>query len=106
MSNVVYKIDCKGCNNCYIGQTKNYLHSRLNNHKNDVKKHLNKTALSTHAITHQHSFDFNDTSILAQESNLKKRLFLEMAHILKYKTINFNRDIENLSHIYHNVIKS
>ena len=105
-SKVVYKIDCMDCDKCYIGQTKNYLQNRINNHKNNVAKHQEKTALATHALTNLHTFDFNNTKIISRESNYKKRLFIEMAHILNNKTVNFQTDTNNLSNIYYNIIKS
>ena len=105
-SNVIYKIECSDCNKSYIGQTKNYLQNRLNKHKNDIKRGLQKTALSSHAIENLHKFNFENTKILSQEENYNKRLFVEMAEILKHNTVNFKTDINNLSQIYHNIIKN
>ena len=105
-SNVVYKIDCTDCNKTYIGQTKNHLKNRRNNHKNDIKRGLQNTALATHTIENLHKFNFDKTKILTHEQNKNKRLFFEMAEILKHNTVNFKTDINNLSQIYHNIIKN
>ena len=92
--------------NGYIGQTKNYLQNRINNHKNDIRNCKATTALATHALDNLHQFNFNETKILVHEQNYKKRLFLEMAHIVKNDTINNRTDINNLADIYNNLIKS
>jgi GIY-YIG catalytic domain. len=104
--NVVYKIDCLNCSQCYIGQTKNYLNTRLNSHKNDIKNRHQKTALATHAIENLHRFDFDNVKILNHVPNYNKRLFTEMSQILNNNTVNFQTDIANLSNIYHNLIKN
>ena len=106
ISNTIYKIDCADCDKCYIGQTKNYIHNRINNHKNDIKNGQQKTALATHAIQNLHKFKFDNTKILHIEQNYNKRLFIEMTEILKSKAVNFNTDISNLSHTYFNLICS
>ena len=83
------------------------LQNRWLEHAESVKNEENKTALVEHAITHKHSFDFNNTKILDIENILKKRLFLEMIHIRKENsTLNYKTDIENLNAIYNNIIKS
>lgn len=108
-SNVIYKINCLGCSGCYIGQTKQKLKNRINNHKNDCKisniEKENKTALATHCFSTGHCFDFSSVEILDQEVNLSKRLFLEMFYIKKYKnSINLKTDTNNLNGIYNNLI--
>ena len=82
------------------------MQNRLNNHKNDIKRGLQKTALSTQAIKNLHKFNFKNTKILSQEQNYNKRLFIEMSEILKHDTVNFKTDINNLSLIYHNNIQN
>lgn len=105
---VVYKIQCKQCNGAYIGQTQQYLHKRLCNHKNNVRNNKPDTsALAKHAIENGHCFDFQNTKILTNENDFQKRLVLEMLHIAKEdNTINNRSDIQNLSRIYHNLIKN
>jgi hypothetical protein len=110
-SDVVYKIPCNNCGSCYVGQTKQNLRKRIANHKNDClpgKIHkTEKTALSAHHFDTGHNFKFSQVSILDRESNLSKRLFLEMVHINREKdTINLKSDIDNLSRVYHSILGS
>ena len=51
-------------------------------HKKDINKEPNRqNALSKHSLQHDHIFDFANTKILANKSNYRKRLVLEMYHI-------------------------
>lgn len=109
-SNVIYKIPCKNCNKCYIGQTRRYLETRLKEHKNNIKpsnllrsNHDNETALVTHTRD-GHSFAFDDVKIIGQQTNLKKRLLHEMISIKINDTINKRTDIDNLNQAYYNII--
>ena len=38
LNNIIYKITCLFCSQCYIGQTSTELHLRINVHRNLVKK--------------------------------------------------------------------
>ncbi|KAI4461480.1 atp-binding cassette abc transporter-related [Holotrichia oblita] len=105
-SNVVYKLDCKDCNKCYIGQTKQYLKKRIYNHQYTATHNVTaETALSKHSKDRRHNFDFQNTKILKKENNYKKRLIYEMIYIKKDENaVNFRTDIDNLSVIYNNLI--
>lgn len=109
-SNIIYKIPCQdGCNLNYIGQTKQLLSARKNNHISDCNRsNINKngkTALASHHFETGHSFNFNNIELLDRESNLKKRQYLEMIHINCTKdTINKQTDTNNLSKMYHNIL--
>lgn len=108
LSNVVYKIPCNSCSSCYVGQTGRYLKQRLREHANDCKNFLTKrnpTALVEHKINTGHNFNFEKTTVIATESNYKKRLLQEMVSIKKEnKTVNKRTDIDNLSSSYYNLI--
>lgn len=99
------------CNKCYIGQTKQYLYKRINQHKLSIKNFCTspnspKTALTEHSQSNLHNFNFASTSILHKENNLKKRLFLEMTEIQKNKnSVNYQSDLNGLSSIYCNLIQ-
>ncbi|KAI4476743.1 hypothetical protein M0804_013360 [Polistes exclamans] len=71
-SNLVYKIPCI-CDKCYIGQTKQKLKKRLEQHKNDCKpmnaQKSNITALAEHHFSTGHNFKFDETNILDKEDN-------------------------------------
>lgn len=104
-SSLVYKIDCKGCDSSYVGQTKQYLSNRMSQHRRDCISGKDSTALSDHFCRTGHDFDFDNPSILARENNLFKRLFKEMFYIRKVKkSVNFRSDIQSLSSIYSSLL--
>lgn len=104
-TNTIYKIDCRDCNGCYIGQTKQYTHKRMKEHKKSLHNIENNTALTQHCHNNQHQFDFDNFEILDEVPNLSQRLFHEMFHIKKNtNSVNFRTDIENLSNIYSTLI--
>lgn len=108
-SNIVYQLNCINCDKSYIGQTKQHLSKRIQQHKRScnilTNNSSNNTALSYHSIEFGHHFDFNKPLILHFEPKLKNRLILEMLEIKKStKTINYQTDIENLSSIYNFII--
>lgn len=101
-THTIYEVPCAGCNQVYIGQTSQYLESRLNGHKYDKK---NQTALSKHARQHNHTFNFQDTKILKTEYNQQKREIHEMICIKQNpNSLNAKTDIKNLNKIYYNIL--
>lgn len=107
-SHLIYQINCLNCNKIYIGQTGRYLRERLNQHKYCVERISTngRTALTKHAQTHKHSFDFDKTKILDIETNKYKRNFIEMYHIKKRidNCVNFRTDINKLTTSYNHLI--
>ncbi|KAI4479048.1 hypothetical protein M0804_011510 [Polistes exclamans] len=75
-SNLVYKIPCE-CEKCYVGQTKQKLKKRLDQHRNDSKptnaQKTNTTALAEHHFKTGHIFKFDETKILDKEDNWKHK---------------------------------
>ncbi|XP_046472568.1 uncharacterized protein [Neodiprion pinetum] len=106
-SNLVYKICCKDCNKLYIGQTSRCLNVRINEHKNNFKDSDDRyTALTKHAMSLNHQFDFDNAKILHKEPRYYNRLVLEMCNIANHSdAVNHRQDIENLSEIYIKLIK-
>lgn len=106
-THVVYKVQCENCNGSYIGQTRQYLGSRIKAHENSVKnKNTDKTALKKHHEDHGHTFDFKNVKILKKEPLEKKRIIYESLYIKKDPTsINDRKDIENISVIYNSALK-
>ncbi|KAI4474386.1 hypothetical protein M0804_014887 [Polistes exclamans] len=94
-SNLVYKIPYV-CDKCYIGQTKQKLKKRLQQHKNDCKpinaQKSNITALAEHHFITGHKFKFDETNILDKEDSWYKRNISEMYHITKNNTVNYRTD--------------
>lgn len=80
-SDVVYRIPCKDCNLSYIGTTGQLLRSRIQKHMSTIRLKSKTTALSSHAIEEDHSFDFPNTEILDFHHTYKKRMMLEALHI-------------------------
>ena len=104
-SEVIYKIKCKNCPAIYYGQTKNWLETRIKRHQRDVTRGLQCTALSAHASTLGHVFDFVGTSIVDSESNLNKRLTLEAIYIkTDNNSINNRIDLDNINRTYDDVL--
>lgn len=106
-SNLVYCISCE-CGTHYVGQTKQYLGKRINQHKLDCRNHNeanhDKTALSSHHFETRHNFRFDEVKILDKETNFKKRNLSEMIFINLHNTINLRTDTLGLSNIYSNLL--
>jgi hypothetical protein len=93
--NCVYKIHCKDCEMFYIGETKRKLVTRCKEHQYACNnafqagciKHSerNDTGLPAHALSKNHTFDFDNPVVLHIEQNSSKRKFLEAIEILGAK---------------------
>ncbi|KAK9876918.1 hypothetical protein WA026_015953 [Henosepilachna vigintioctopunctata] len=90
----------------YIGQTQQWLKSRVSQHRSDCNIGKNSCALVQHHKKTGHNFDFENVDILDHENRYASRLFLEMLHIkVEEKTaINFKTDAGQLSNIYVNIL--
>ena len=95
----IYQIPCKNCSGIYIGETSRSFKTRCSEHKRDLNprnlakiddNNINKkTALVKHVVNFQHNIDFDNSSILAFESDFFKRRFLESFFINnKITTVN------------------
>ena len=105
---VIYEIPCS-CQSLYIGQTKQSIKTRIQQHKDDCREEKNnveaKTALASHHFNEAHDFNFDKTTILDTESNWYKRNISEMFWIkAKGNTVNLRTDTNKLSRIYNKVI--
>lgn len=101
-SNVIYKLTCNTCQNCYIGQTSQWVKNRIALHKSDIRKRQDRCALTNHIMANQeHNIDMDNVEILATENNYDRRIFMEMVHINKSdNTINKKTDTNHLNIIY------
>lgn len=100
-SNVVYQLNCQDCDNVYIGQTSQWMKSRISLHKSDINRYKDRCALATHSHDLDHRIDFQNVEILKTENNYHKRLIHEMIQINKHdNTINKKSDTHKLSNIY------
>lgn len=99
-SNVVYKIPCS-CGREYVGQSSQLLVDRIYQHEYDIKKGLDKTALSLHITESGHFAKFDDVKVVEIEQNTEKRLLLEMMHIfLTADALNLKTDFHKLNVVY------
>jgi Reverse transcriptase (RNA-dependent DNA polymerase) len=102
-SSVVYKVNCQDCDLIYIGNTMQYLKTRIGQHKTAVKnKNKDHSALAEHAIDSKHNIDWLNYNVVKTENKLKTRQFLEMINIKKFKDKCMNRQIESqdLTNVY------
>jgi len=106
---VIYKLDCVDCEKVYIGQTKRHLETRVKEHRNNIKNASgNYSVVTNHRLSYDHEFEWDNVSILHKENNRRKREIAEMFFIKKYKkenrTLNLQKDTENLNPIYDKII--
>lgn len=106
---MIYSIPCGGtgedeCPYSYVGQTKQQLGKRLDNHRRDLKKShdpsVPKTALMDHFQNDGHYPNFSKVTILDTQHKYNKRLTLEALHIYTNHTINKKRDTDDISAVY------
>ena len=106
-SGVVYGVPCKDCDAIYIGETGRPLATRIKEHKKEVDEIENtiktrqqrrdmegemfKSAITDHAIHHQHAINWEETCIKDKESTRFKRVIKESIYIMKEKKT-INRD--------------
>ena len=83
--NTVYKIPCQQCTKYYIGTSGRPLHRRITEHEACVRRSDPKNSLALHHINTQHSPDFTNISILAQDPHKFSRLKLESLYIQLHK---------------------
>ena len=96
-NNVVYEVPCKQCDQIYIGTTKRSLEKRIQEHKADVDKNKETTALSQHMKEKNHTPDFDNTKILNKEKFESKRYTIESLRIQEKlkRTMNTKEDKDN-----------
>ena len=88
LSNVVYKINCKNCNQFYVGKTYRCLSQRIKEHST-----LDTSALTKHALLTNHIIDFGNPEVLAGDLHHTRLLIKETLRIKQmcaYKFLNGN----------------
>ena len=66
---MVYRIPCKDCNAQYIGEKGRALGTRQSEHERAVRlEHVEKSALVEHVKELDHTFAWNEVSVLRNES--------------------------------------
>ena len=82
----VYKIECKTCKKCYIGETSRNINIRIKEHKNPSST----TTITSHFFGSGHEIDFKNPKILAIEKDYKKRKLLEFFNIKNAEVLEGN----------------
>lgn len=72
-SNLVYNIPCKDCHSLYIGETEQYLKSRIVHHKYTCRNNLDIAFLRKHAEDNHHNFWLQKNTILEWQKKLPKK---------------------------------
>jgi len=105
-SNVVYKINCLQCDASYVGQTRRFLKSRIDEHRSHIRRNTSQTSVITeHRVNLLHDFDWENVEVLDEEAHYNKRLISEMIFIKKQSNgLNLHRDTELLDPIYFDII--
>ena len=94
--NVIYKINCKNCDKCYIGQTYRRLQKRVNEHKS-----YTSGVIANHRLSKTHDMNWEKVQILDRETDYYKRDISEMLHIKSEpNTINAQTDTNRLRKIF------
>lgn len=77
--NVIYNLDCRGCESNYVGQTKRRVSMRVREHcrYNFCQFKAPYNVISTHFINNNHEFDFQNVRILDIDPNLIKEFYLK-----------------------------
>lgn len=105
-SSVCYEVHCHDCAGVYIGETRQYLKKRIQQHEYHSKK-LNAahSGLSQHVVDTNHRINWNDYKIRSRENNTFKRKLKE-AIIIKKTPDNFNRQLDsyNIESVYNTFI--
>lgn len=107
-SKVVYQVNCNICNATYVGITKQKLKDRMSKHRSDIhlKKTIETTGLTIHAVQNKHDIDFDNVTILEQIPNYFQRLIAEKMYIHKTdNTVNTQADKAGLHGSYINLMQ-
>ena len=84
ISDCVYKINCKNCDKCYIGETGRQLSIRIKEHMS-YKPGTNSATINSHASQSQHQIDFTNVEVLRFKKDPIKRKLFESLYMSKYK---------------------
>ena len=83
----IYKINCKICDQCYIGESARPLKKRIQEHGYALRTANQLNALVTHRNKHDHTFDLKNAKMCKYEKDDRTRRILESAIIHHSNTI-------------------
>jgi hypothetical protein len=85
-SHVIYRINCKNCEDFYIGKTKRTLNQRILEHKSD-----SGSALYKHTLASSHHIDYENPIIVTGDSK-DHRLYIKETFVIQesfaFKSLN------------------
>ena len=119
---VIYKVDCSMCDNVYVGETGRKLKTRIEEHRKDFEKNSKEgvktrgsmittdryehaSAITDHMLQNNHLPNWEETSILGNESNRINRQIKEAIHIRQNTTMNRDEGAYGLSHLYDEILR-
>ena len=114
----VYRIPCKNCQKVYIGETERSLGVRTKEHRKEVEQQegrkytrstkrqsqseQNKSTITDHVNTQNHVLNWDETTVIARESDRTTRWIREAVKIRQESqgVMNTDEGAYQLSHIY------
>ena len=80
--NVVYKIPCKTCNFCYIGETSQWFDERENQHKRSIRNYDTNNGICMRMLKHpDHVIAWDKVTFLDHDRNFYARRMKESLYI-------------------------
>lgn len=97
------KINCDDCDAFYVGQTSRRLLTRINEHRNHIRRSTsNYFVITDYRVNFNHKFKWDYVKVLDNEPFLNKRLISEMLFIKRQEnSLNLQTDPEGLHQLYH-----
>ncbi|KMQ83798.1 hypothetical protein RF55_19076 [Lasius niger] len=106
-NNIVYKISCNECNASYVGQTSRLLKTRINEHKNHIRRNITQHSVLTDHRLKNYEFTWDKVEVLDEERIYGKRLMSEIIFIKRQtNSLNLQSDTENLHHAYLTLVEN
>lgn len=95
----VYKIPCKDCNKCYIGQTGKNLEKRKSQHKYNIRTGNESSALFVHLSTENHRIDWDNSTTIFKARSESERLIVEACLIKQMNTFNLHEGLYKIDNV-------
>ena len=96
---VVYKIECKECDDTYVGESARQLKDRFNEH------HRSSSPVGQHLKERRHSIDNDSIAVIHREEGWFKRGVAESIHVRRERpTLNLGRERHTLPPIYNELM--
>ncbi|KAK4887865.1 hypothetical protein RN001_004136 [Aquatica leii] len=97
----VYKIPCKDCDGCYVGQTNRRVNIKREEHRNAVIKQESTSSLAEHVRKTSHEINFDETKVIANVEHKTKRIIREAVEIEKLpNSLNTRDDTQRLPTVW------